>query len=156
MRPHSSSGPGHPNCGGTHGPRKRTTSRGRGSTAARAQNGLVPASRFYLGPRSPLAPGAQPPPLPPPALRGSAVSRSPSGPCPVNPVLSGAVSSAPSRDSPSSASRRGPGAAPLSPPSVSGPSLHSADTYFGSSLILLPALSHPSASSLPPAGAGCF
>lgn len=33
---------GSSNCGGTRGPRKLTTSRGLGSTATRAQNGLVP------------------------------------------------------------------------------------------------------------------
>lgn len=149
---------GSSNCGGTRGPRKRTTSRGRGSTASRAQNGLVPAARFYLGTPVPLGawcPAAAPS-APGPALLGSAVSRSPSGPCPVNSVFSVSVSSAPYSGSPSSPSEWGLGAVPLLPPSVSGPSLHSADTYFGSSLILLPVLSRLSASSLPPAGASCF
>lgn len=80
---------GSSNCDGTRGPRKRTTSRGRGSTAARAQNGLVPAARFYLGTPVPLGawcPAAAPS-APGPAPLGSAVSRSPSGPCPVNSVL---------------------------------------------------------------------
>lgn len=67
------------------------------------------------------------------------------------------VSSAPYHDSPRSASGRGLRAVPLFPPSGSGPSLHSADTYFGSSLILfLPVRSRLSASSLPPARASCF
>lgn len=78
---------GSSNCGGTLGPRKRTTSRGQGSTAAGAQNGLVSGRRVLARDPGPSAPGAQPPPLPPPALRPEALSppaacsRSPSGPC---------------------------------------------------------------------------
>lgn len=64
---------GSSNCGGTRGPRKRTKSRGRGSTAAGAQNRLVPGRRVPAGDPGPYAPGAQPPPLPPPALRPGAL-----------------------------------------------------------------------------------
>lgn len=44
----------------------------------------------------------------------------------------------------------GRGAGPFLPPRISGPLPPSANTYFGSSLILLPVLSHLSVSSLPP------
>lgn len=66
MRPRSCPGAGPSSCGGTRGPRKRTTSRGRGSAAAGARPGpprLAPGRRPFR-PR-PCAPGLCCRPQPP-------------------------------------------------------------------------------------------
>lgn len=149
---------GSSNCGRTCGPRKRTTSRGRRSTAAGTQRVTARLPGPSPGPRSPSAPGAQPPPFPPPAVRrGLCRPPQPSpaaarvGPATADSVFSISVSAAPYGDSPCPSSGVGTGC--CSPfISLRFRSLaHSADTYFGSSLILLPVVSHPSAPSPPPA-----
>lgn len=155
MRPHFSSGPGHPTAAGPVGPGNgrrvdRPGIHGRPGSERVSARPLGPSS----GPWSPSAPGARPPPLPPPALRPWAL-QSPAAQWALPPWI---PSSRPQSALPltvillAPAPGWGLGAVPLLPPCVSAPSLHSAGTYFGSSLILLPVLSRQSASSPPPVG----
>lgn len=95
------------NCGGTRAPRKRTTCRGRGSTATGAQNGLVPGRPVLArdpGPLRRLAPSRRPfrprpwaarlCPLPQPS------PAAPVGPAAADSVFSVSASSAPYGDCP--------------------------------------------------------
>lgn len=121
---------GSSNCGRTRGPRKRTTSRGRGSTAAGAQNGLLPGCPVLArdpGPLRLLVPSRRPfRPRPYAAAQPSSAALSRSSPQWALPprILSSQSQSALPRTvillAP--APGWGLGAVPLLSPCVSGPS----------------------------------